>query len=65
MKVTLRAHRIRLRPLLKVPRPAIIVFERTAMIATFVCQCLRKDTLRLSRQSVQSNNAGARRWGIE
>lgn len=59
-------YRVRLRPLKEIPRPAIVVFERSAETGTYDCrvvptaQYLRTLGLRCSEQTRE----GSRRWGL-
>jgi len=59
-------HRVRLRPLRDVPRPAIVIFERNGP-DEFSCSIVpQKDYRRiLSKKCNQQTRAGARRWGLE
>jgi len=59
-------HRIRLRPLRDVPRPAIVVFERNGP-SEFTCSIIQpKDYTRiLSEKCSQQTRVGARKWGVE
>jgi hypothetical protein len=60
-------YRVRLRPLKEVPRPAIVVFERSAEVGTYDCRVVPPaqypQTLRL-RCSEQTRD-GSRRWGLQ
>jgi HKD family nuclease len=59
-------HRVRLRPLRDVPRPAIVIFERDGP-NEFSCSVVpRRDYVRvLAAKCNQQTRAGARKWGLE
>ena len=59
-------HRVRLRPLRDVPRPAIVLFERDGP-GEFTCAIVSpKDYSRvLAEKCNQQTRAGARKWGLE
>ena len=59
-------HRVRLRPLRDVPRPAIVIFERNGP-NEFTCSIVAsQDYARvLAAKCNQQTRAGARKWGLE
>lgn len=59
-------HRIRLKPLLKVSRPAVIVFERTGA-DQYMCKPVPRKSYKLvlARKCTEQQRKGARRWGME
>jgi hypothetical protein len=61
-----KTHRVRLRPLRDVHRPAIVVFERVKT-DQYRCSIVpRKDYRRTLREKCpEQTRAGARRWGLE
>ena len=61
-----KTHRVRLRPLRDVPRPAIVKFERIGP-REFDCTVLRGKRYRnaLAKKCTQQTRTGARRWGLE
>jgi HKD family nuclease len=58
-------HRIRLKPIQKIKRPAIVVFERTGN-NEYKCSVVPANRYRsvLAAKCTQQTRAGARRWGI-
>ncbi|SDU42645.1 phospholipase D family protein [Stappia sp. ES.058] len=59
-------HRVRLRPLREVPRPAIVIFERDGP-SEFTCSIVPpKDYTRvIAEKCNQQTRTGARKWGLE
>lgn len=59
-------HRVRLRPLRDVPRPAIVIFERVGP-TEFTCSIVSQKDYKsvLSAKCNQQTRAGARKWGLE
>lgn len=59
-------HRVRLRPLKDVPRPAIVVFERTRELDYFICKIVppRQYKAVLSKECNQQTTTKSRRWGM-
>lgn len=59
-------HRVRLRPLKDVPRPAIVVFKRTARTSVFDCKIVPpseyQSTVRL--KCCEQTRQDSRRWGL-
>jgi HKD family nuclease len=60
-------YRVRLRPLKEIPRPAIVVFERSAEAGTYDCRVVPAAqyprTLRV--RCTEQTREGARRWGLQ
>jgi HKD family nuclease len=59
-------HRIRLRPVLEVPRPAIIEFNRMSS-DSYACRIVREQdyAVTLAAKCDQQTRQGSRRWGLE
>lgn len=59
-------HRLRLRPILDVDRPAILIFDRVGP-DEYKCTFVPKSayTAKLSSKCTEQRRSGARRWGIE
>ena len=59
-------HRVRLRPIKSLPRPSVLVFERTAEDEYFVQVVPKRDYRRVIRTRCnEQTRAGSRRWGFE
>lgn len=60
-----RTHRVRLKPIQNIPRPAVVVFERKAE-HKYDCAIVPKKQYSavLSSKCNQQTRAGARRWGV-
>lgn len=60
-------HRVRLRPLKDIPRPAILVFERVPEPNTFDCRIVPPSQYRstLQRKCPEQTREDSRRWGLE
>jgi HKD family nuclease len=60
-------HRIRLRPLKNVPRPAVVVFERLAKPATFECRIVPPSQYQnvLRRKCPEQTRGDSRHWGLD
>lgn len=61
-----KTHRVRLRPLRDVPRPAIVKFDRVGN-NTYDCTVLhgKRYETALSKKCTHQTRKGARRWGLE
>ena len=61
-----KTHRIRLRPLRDVPRPAIVRFDRAGQ-DTYNCTILigKRYETALTKKCTHQTRQGARRWGLE
>jgi hypothetical protein len=60
-------HRIRLRPLQEVPRPAIVVFTRTSKPNRYICRVVPKRNYNavLKGKCPHQTRKGSRYWGLE
>ena len=59
-------HRVRLKPILEIPRPAILIFERIED-GVYSVRAVRGDRYvrTLTAKCTQQSRAGSRRWGFE